>query len=111
MFQVGIIAIGHLFDELIGAGQPAGPFAFLQRGVLVAPAQILQNGAGEEDVFLEHHGDLVPEGLQVVFPHVPSAHQHLPGGDVVQPADETDQAGLGAAGAANDADGLAGADG
>ena len=86
------------------------PDHLLVGGVLLAPAQVLLDGAGEQHVLLEHHGHLLPQGLHVVVPHVHAAHQHPALGGVVQPGDELHQGGLGGAGAAQDAHGLAGLD-
>ena len=80
--------------------------AFLLRGVLLAPAEVVQDGAGEEDVLLQHHRHLLAQGLQVVGPHIPAAHGHGAAVHVVQPADEAHEATLTAAGAPHDADGL-----
>ena len=57
--------------------------------------------------FWEYHGHLLAQGLHVVVPDVHAAHQHPALGGVVQAGDELDQGGLGGAGAAQDAHGLA----
>ena len=80
---------------------------FLVGGVRVAPTQVLGDGAAKQHVFLQHHGDLVTQRVQVVVAHVHAAHAHSAFGGVVQAGDEVNERGLGRAGAADDADGLA----
>ena len=76
--------------------------------MLVAPAEVFQDRPGKEHVLLQDHGDFVSQRLQVIRPHVPATDEDLTGGHVIQTADEVHEAGLGAAGAADDADGLTG---
>ena len=92
------------------AGGLAGGLARLQGGVLLAPAQGVQDGAGEQHVLLKHHGHLVAQRLHVVPAHVHAAHLYSAGVHIVQPADEVGEGGLAAACAADDADGLPAAD-
>ena len=75
-------------------------------GVRVAPLQVVPDGAGEEHVLLQHNAHGVPQGGQVVVPHVAAADPHGALGGVVQAGDQLDQRGLGRAGAADDAHGL-----
>ena len=106
LLDPGVVAVGEALDELVGAGLAADLGALLFRGVLLAPAEVVQDGAGEEDVLLQHHRHLLAQGLQVVGPHVLAAHGHGAAVHVVEPADEADQAALTAAGTPHDADGL-----
>ena len=76
-------------------------------GVRVAPAQVLGDGAAKQHVFLQHHGHLVAQRVQVVVAYVHAAHAHGAFGGVVQTGDEVYKRGLGRAGTADDADGLA----
>ena len=39
-------------------------------GLRVAPTQVIGDGAAEEHVLLQYHGDLVAQDLQIVFTHV-----------------------------------------
>ena len=32
-------------------------------GIFIAPAQVILDGAGEQDVLLQHHGDVAAEGI------------------------------------------------
>ena len=56
LLDAGVVALGHALDELVRAGQTTGLHALLLGGVLVAPAQIVQNGAGEEDIAVNFLG-------------------------------------------------------
>ena len=69
-----IVLVGEALDELVGAGQAAGFHALLLGGVLIAPAQVVQDGAREQDVLLQYHRDLLAQHVQVVVAHIHAAH-------------------------------------
>ena len=60
---------------------------------------------------LQHHGHFAAQDVQVVIPHIHAAHLHGAGLGVVQAGDQLHQTGLCTAGAADDAQRLAGLDG
>ena len=111
LLYVGVIALGHLTDELVSLSQPAGLAAFFKRCFGVAPTQVVQYAAREENIVLQHHGNGLAECRQVVFLHVTATHQHLALRRVVETADQADQRGLTAARSADDADAFAVLDG
>ena len=74
--KIHIISPGQSADKFIRRGGLAGGGDFRVGGVGVAPAQVFFNGAGEQHVLLQHHGHLIPQDVDIVFPHVPAAHQH-----------------------------------
>ena len=107
----GLIAVRHacgVFDELVRAGEVRRMAAFFLRGVILAPAQIVEHRAGEERVLLQDDGDGVAERRQVVIAHVDAADLHAAGVRVVEAADQADQRRFAAARAADDADRLTG---
>jgi len=73
LFDMGVVAFRHGIDEFLRAGQPAGFFQLLIRGVLIAPAQILRNCSGEQFILLQDHGDRFAQGIQIVVLHVHAA--------------------------------------
>ena len=79
-------------------------------GIGVAPAQVVLDGAGEEDVLLQHHGHGVAQRFKVVLAHVHAADQHAALGDIVEAGDELHQRRFGRARAAEYAHHLAGLD-
>ena len=54
-FDAGLITIREALNKLIGAGRPTGLDTLLLSGIRIAPAQVVQNGAGKQGVLLEHH--------------------------------------------------------
>ena len=119
LFDVRLVALRHLPDELVSAGDLAGADAFFFRGVLLAPAKVFDEGAGEQFVFLKDHRHFVAQRLQVIFLDVVAADIDRAVGlfgpfrgrvRVVEAADEAHERRLAAAGTADDADGLTGAD-
>ncbi len=110
LLDKSLIPLGHFLYKFVRAGQFTGMPALLQGGLLIAPAQIVQDGAGKQHIVLQHHRHLVPEHFHVVILYVDASHQKLPLRHIVQTADQVHQTGLGASGAADDADGLPGLD-
>ena len=110
LLDMCLISLGEGFNKIICLRQFAGFNQLLVRGVFVAPAQVLGDGAGEEQVFLQHHGHGVSERVGVVLAHVHAADLHAALGHVVEPRNELDEGRLARARAAQDADGGAGGD-
>ena len=104
------IPVGETLDELVRTGLAARLPAFFQGGVLLAPAEVLQDGSGEQRALLQDHRDLVAEGLHGIFPDIDAAHFHGALRHVVQTGHQVHQGGFSAACTADDADGLAGPD-
>ena len=100
---MGVVAIREGADEVVGAGKTAGMNHFLVGSVGVAPAQIFPDGAGEENVLLEHHGNRVPKRLHIVIAHVHAAYPDTALRHVVKPGNQLNQGGLTGTGAAQDA--------
>ena len=80
------------------------------RGAFVAPEEVGADGALEEHGLLRDDGDGLSQLLLVDSAHVRAADQNAALGRVVEAGNEVHQRGLAAACAADDADGLAGAD-
>ena len=64
---------GNSLDKSIRLCQTAYALELLVRGVLVAPAQVFLDRAGEQHVLLEHHGNLIAQRLDVVIAHIHAA--------------------------------------
>ena len=110
LLDVGLVLVGEALDKFIGACLLAGVLDLGVGGVGVAPAQVLGNRAAEQLVLLQHHGDVVAQGVEVISAHINAADGHAALGHVVQTRQQLHKAGLSRTGAANDADGLAGLD-
>ena len=89
--------------KLIGAGQA---FATRMHSSSLAfsspPAQVIQNGAAEQHVLLQHHGHLAAQHVEVVVAHIHAAHLHGAGLGIIQAGDQLHKAGFCTAGAADD---------
>jgi hypothetical protein len=85
----------------VGLSQLAGLDHLIIRGVAVAPAEIVLDRAGEQQILLEHHSHLIAESVEIVVPDVHAADPDRALGDVVETGDELDESGLGGAGAAD----------
>ena len=91
LLDVGVIPVGHALDELVGLGKLAGFDELLVARIGVAPAQVLLDGAREEDVSLQDDGNLVAQGVEVVPAYVIATDSHGALGYVVEAADELDE--------------------
>ena len=56
--------------------------------------EVVGNGAGKENIFLQNHGHLIPEDLQIILANIYAAHLHYALRGVVQPGNQLDQSGL-----------------
>ena len=97
LLNISIILVGEGLNELISLCLAAGMEHFLVRGIFVAPAEIVLDGAGEEHVLLQYDGNLVAQCFQIIVTHIVAAHANLAIGYVIQPGNQVDQRGFGAA--------------
>ena len=70
LFDVGVVALGQLQDELVGLGGPGGSYHFFLAGCGPAVADIIAHAAREEDRLLRHDADLrqeriLPDGADI----------------------------------------------
>ena len=77
LLYAGVIALGHLADELVGLSHPAGMSALFKHSVVLAPAQVVEHCAAEQRVLLQHHADSLAQHLQVVVLDIVPPDQHL----------------------------------
>ena len=61
--QIRLITVFQPVDEFVHTGDPAGLLYFLPRCVFLSPAEIVDHRAGKQRIFLQHHGDGIPQGL------------------------------------------------
>ena len=105
------LARGDEFGFAFAAGRSGGVGHFDVRGAcpvhVVAVAHVGCDRALEQHGLLRHVSDLVAKGFQIVFAHVHTVDEHLPGRHVVEARHEVDEAGLAGAGGADERDGLA----
>ena len=94
LFDVGVVALREGADEVVRLRELAGVDELLVRRVLVAPAQVLLDRAGEQHVFLQHHRDRAAQRVEVVAAHVDAADLHGALLHVVQAGDELHKAGF-----------------
>ena len=93
-------------DEFVHAGNAAGLPDFLVRGRFLAPAQVILYRAGKQSVFLEHHGDRIPQSLKGVFPDRAAVYIYRAIRDIIESGNQLHQRALGSACLADDAHGL-----
>ena len=83
---------------------------FLLPGLFPADKDVLADRGAEQLIFLWDRCDAFPQILQFIIPDIDSVHLHRSLRRIVEPADQTDQAGLSASGGSDDAKHLAGTD-
>ena len=67
LLDIGVIPVGEGADEFVRLREPARLDHLVIGGILVAPAQVILDGAGEENVLLQHHADFAAQGVKVVL--------------------------------------------
>ena len=65
-----MITLRHPVNKFIGAGSLTCLYTFFICSVRIAPAKVIQDGAGKQGVFLKHYGNLIPEDLCIVLSHI-----------------------------------------
>ena len=109
--QFCVIPLRQAVDEFVGAGDPACLPDFLLGGVLLAPAQVVQNGSRKQRVLLKDHGDRVPQRNEGVVVDGMAVNTERAGSNVIKPRDQLDQRTLGRTCSAEDAHRLSGLNG
>ena len=109
LLQHRLIPVGEPVDVLVGRAMAQAACIWAQGGVGVRPAEVVGDGAGEQGPFCSTM-DTPAQIFQGILPDVPAVHLHGAGQGVVKPGDQAHQGGLALAGAADNADGLAGGD-
>ena len=111
LVDLGLIALLHLHDEVVGVHGLGGGDDFFVRGVQPPVADVVHDGAGEYEGVLHHHAHLLPEGAKLYIPYVVAVDLDRSAHHVVEPGHQIDHGGFARAGGAHQGDGLAGLDG
>ena len=108
LLDVRIVLVREFLNEAVGLRKLARVADLFVSGVWIAPTQVFGNGSGEENVLLQHHGNLITQYFQIVIAHIHATDLQRTFGHVIQAWDELHQAGLCGTGTTYDADGHAG---
>ena len=84
----GVVALGQLTDELVGAGQAGRSLDLALVGVPVGEGDVGGHGVVEEEGLLEHDADGPPQLDQLDVPHVDPVEAHPAAVDVIEPGQE-----------------------
>ena len=60
-----VVALGHLHDEVVGAGDPGRAHQLFSGGIGLHHQQVFLDGAVKEERVLGHHTDLAAEGIEL----------------------------------------------
>ena len=99
-----VVAVGKLPDEVVGAGRPGGFLGLVQRGVGLAPAQVLEDRAREEEGALGHQGHASAQAAELPVADIAPLHEDPAFGRVVETRHEPDEAALAGARGTDDSD-------
>lgn len=61
--QIRLITVFQPVDKFVHTGNPAGLLDFFFGSVLLSPAEIVDHRTGKQRIFLQHHGDGIPQGF------------------------------------------------
>ena len=105
-----IVAVRQAFDEIMRADGLGGTDHLVARRVLAVIADIFQHGAGEQERFLQHHGDMTAERFLRHIAHVAPADQDLAVPHIVEAMQQRHGRGLARSGWPDQRHGFAGGD-
>ena len=107
LFDVGVVALRQLEDELVRLGRSGGGDHLFVAGLRAPIADVIAHRAGEQDRLLRHDADLRQQRILLDGADIDPVDQDLPCGGIVEARDQVDQRGFARAGRAQDGDRLA----
>ena len=102
---VGVVAMRHLLNEFMGAGELSGPLYFLMASIWQRGADVFLNGASEEQAILQDGTDLAAQPSRLGLGDVDTIDEYPPLLRQVEALDEFRERALAGPRAADDADG------
>ena len=106
--QLGVIALFQPHDEVVGVYRFGGGHDFLIRCIQLSVADVVPDGAGEQEIILGHDAHLPPQAFDGNLLHVMAVDVHMALLNVVKTAYEIDDGGFSGSGGAYKGDGLSG---
>ncbi|CAN4039547.1 RNA polymerase sigma factor sigX, partial [Dysosmobacter welbionis] len=94
----GVVPLGQAADEVVGIGQGGGRLHLFIRGIQIAVADVLPDGAGEEVGVLQHDAQAAPQVRLADVVDGDAVVTDLAVGNVVEPVDQVGDGGLAGAG-------------
>lgn len=115
----GGAALAHRLRELGGQGADevgdidlfAGTLELIVGDPRRAEADVLRDGAGEEEGILQDDAEATAEGIEILVPDIDSIHEDRASLDVIEAHHERGDSGFAGAGVADDGCGFSGCDG
>ena len=92
--QPGVVTVGQAHDEVVGRHGLGRRHDVLAGGGERVVADVLLDGAGEQEGLLQDHGDPPAQAVEGHIAHVDPAHQHRALVDLVEPVSQRDDRGL-----------------
>src|SRR5215472_3415146 len=104
----GVVAIGELKDEIMGAGHLRGSNDLFNRHRAVCQRDIVAHRAIEQDALLQHHADLAAQPGWIDHAEINAVDQNPPALGDVKPLNQLGESALARAGRADNAYDLSG---
>ena len=104
--DIAVVAVGHLHDLVVDLGADGGLDNLRVRGIRAAVADVLADGAREEEDVLLDDPDIAPQARLRHFAHILPVHEQGAAGHVVKAGQEADHRGLAAAGGSDQGEAL-----
>ena len=108
--QYSVIALFQPHDEVMGIHRFGSSYDFIIRCVKLSIADVVPDGAGEQEVVLGHDAHLPPQAFDGNLLHVMAVDVHMALLNVVKTADQIDDGGFSGSGRSHQRDGFAGTD-
>src|SRR5262249_58257029 len=100
--DIGLVAARQPVDELLGTGKTCGADHLIEGRVGLGHADVLADGAAEQEVFLKYDADIAAQVIEVVFANVDAVDLDQPVVFAVQALQQARDGGLARAAAAHD---------
>ena len=104
---LGVVPVFHVLDEVVRVDGFRRRDAFLVRGVQTAVADIVHDGAGEDEGVLLHDAHLPPQGAEGDALEVVAVNAHGPFRYVIEAGEQVHDGAFAGAGGTHQGDGLA----
>ncbi|MNC22528.1 hypothetical protein D3C75_705310 [compost metagenome] len=98
-----IVPFRERINKIMGAGNFCSRLDLRLRRLLLAPADIILDGAGEQHRFLRNHGNPLPQGSRIHRAHILAVYQHSAGIRIIEAGNQIHQRAFAGAGGTDDA--------
>ena len=101
---MGIVFLRKTLNKFIRTGKLADLSALFFRGVLLAPAQIVEDRTGKQDIFLQNYRYFITQHFHIIVSDIDATDTDTAFRHIIQTGDQIDKAGFTTARSADNTD-------